>query len=165
LGRSIGTHGTNLAININQWQEKFRKIQITKEHFSDRAYALGESQNSGFDRFVYRLADIRQNILRICAENILEATQKGSLDITRWLQWFLACLDGALNQAEETLTTVLAKTRFWERINDKPLNERQRSVLNRLLDGFDGKLTSTKWARLAKCSIEITSLLSMVCVR
>lgn len=89
--------------------------------------------------------------------DVLEATQKGSLDITKWLQWFIACLDGAFDQAEGTLITVLSKASFWERINEKPLNERQRSVLNRLLDGFDGKLTSTKWARLAKCSQDTAS--------
>ncbi len=83
---------------------------------------------------------------------VLEATQKGSLDITAWLQWFLSCLNGAFDQADETLSTVVAKARFWETINDTPLNERQRRVLNRILDGFEGKLTSSKWAKLAKCS-------------
>lgn len=83
---------------------------------------------------------------------MLEATQKRSLDITEWLQWFLACLGGAFDQAEETLCSVLAKARFWETINDIELNERQRRVLNRLLDGFEGKLTSSKWAKLGKCS-------------
>jgi len=83
---------------------------------------------------------------------ILEATQKGGLDITLWLDWFLACLGRAIDGAETTLATVLDKARFWESHADAPFNERQRLVLNRLLDGFEGKLTSSKWAKLAKCS-------------
>jgi len=83
---------------------------------------------------------------------ILESTQKGGLDITAWLQWFLACLDRAFSGAEGTLAQVLRKARFWEAMAGKPLNERQRKVLNRLLDGFEGKLTSSKWAKLTKTS-------------
>lgn len=115
---------------------------------------LARSENSP-QRFYSMSSRIRSERNRYY--DVLEATQKGSLDITEWLQWFLDCLDGAFNQAEETLSTVLAKARFWERINNKPLNERQRRVLNRLLDGFDGKLTSSKWARLAKCSQDTAS--------
>jgi Fic family protein len=83
---------------------------------------------------------------------ILERTQKADLDITAWLQWFLACLDRAFDGAEEILANVLRKARFWEAIAGLPLNERQRKVVNRLLDGFEGKLTSSKWAALAKTS-------------
>jgi Fic family protein len=83
---------------------------------------------------------------------ILEATQKGSLNITKWLQWFLVCLDGAFSQAEAALSSVLEKARFWDTVRDTQLNERQRLVLNRMLDGFDGKLTSSKWAKLTKTS-------------
>jgi len=79
---------------------------------------------------------------------MLEATQKGDLDITDWLLWFIACLD----RAETSLASVLRKARFWEALVDHPLNERQRKVLNRLLDGFEGKLTNAKWAALAKTS-------------
>lgn len=82
----------------------------------------------------------------------LEATQKGDLDITDWLDWFLACLLRALQGAEETLATVLTKARFWQHCAGLPLNERQIKLLNKLLDGFDGKLTSSKWAAIAKCS-------------
>ena len=89
--------------------------------------------------------------------DILEKTQKGDLDITKWLQWFLARLDEAFEQAEETLSSVLNKARFWDAIETTPLNERQRLVLNRLLDGFEGKLTSSKWAKLAKCSQDTAS--------
>jgi Fic family protein len=83
---------------------------------------------------------------------ILEATQKGDLDITRWLEWFLECLGRAFGRAETILATVLNKARFWERFANVEFNERQREIVNRLLNGFEGKLTSSKWAKLAKCS-------------
>jgi Fic family protein len=83
---------------------------------------------------------------------ILERTQKGDLDITGWLLWFLGCLDRAFDGAEEILANVLRKARFWESMADQPLNERQRKVINRLVDGFEGKLTSSKWAALTKTS-------------
>lgn len=88
---------------------------------------------------------------------ILESTQKGDLDITPWLSWFLGCLGRAIDGAETMLSAVLDKARFWERHNRQPFNERQRVMLNRLLDGFDGKLTSSKWAKLAKCSQDTAS--------
>lgn len=87
--------------------------------------------------------------------DILERTQKASLDVTDWLAWFLATLHRALEQAQHTLDAVLAKTRFWHRWAtpaSAPLNERQIKLINKLLDGFDGKLTSSKWAAIAKCS-------------
>ena len=84
--------------------------------------------------------------------DILERTQKTSLDVTEWLTWFLQTLHQAVNQAQLTMSAVLAKTHFWQRWTTTPLNERQVKLLNRLLDGFDGKLTSTKWAAIAKCS-------------
>jgi len=82
----------------------------------------------------------------------LEKTQTDGLDITPWLEWFLGCLDRAMDQSEKNLGSVLRKARFWEIHAHKPLNERQRLMLNKLLDGFEGKLTSSKWAQLAKCS-------------
>lgn len=82
----------------------------------------------------------------------LEATQKGTTDVTDWLDWFLGCLWRAVDGAQSTLASVLMKARFWERMATEALNERQIKVLNRLLDGFEGKLTSSKWASLAKCS-------------
>lgn len=84
--------------------------------------------------------------------DILERTQKGTLDVTEWLSWFLGVLLRAVDSAQQTLDSVLAKTRFWHRRAGTPLNERQVKLLNRLLDGFDGKLTSSKWAAIAKCS-------------
>jgi Fic family protein len=83
---------------------------------------------------------------------VLECTQKGSLDVTAWLAWFLATLHGAISSAQTTLDGVLAKALFWQRWGDKPMNQRQVKLLNRLMDGFEGKLTSSKWAAIAKCS-------------
>lgn len=84
--------------------------------------------------------------------NILETTQKGNLDITEWLLWFLNCLDNALNATNETLAAVLKKSCFWDKYGTTELNTRQRLMLNKLLDGFEGKLTTSKWAKIAKCS-------------
>jgi Fic family protein len=84
--------------------------------------------------------------------DILERTQKGTLDVTQWLAWFLATLHRAVNQAQYTLDAVLAKARFWQHWATTPLNERQVKLINQLLDGFEGKLTSSKWAAIAKCS-------------
>lgn len=84
--------------------------------------------------------------------DILERTQKGTLDVTEWLAWFLSTLHRAVDQAHQTLDAVLSKARFWQRWATVPLNERQLKVLVRLLDGFEGKLTSSKWAAMAKCS-------------
>jgi len=83
---------------------------------------------------------------------VLERTQRGTLDVTPWLAWFLATLHRAIEQPLHTLDAVLAKARFWQRWAGTPLNERQVKLLNRLLDGFEGKLTSSKWAAIAKCS-------------
>jgi Fic family protein len=83
---------------------------------------------------------------------ILERTQKGTLDATEWLAWFLDSLRRAVDQAQHALDAVLAKARFWQRFAGTPMNERQVKLLNRLLDGFEGKLTTGKWAAIAKCS-------------
>ena len=84
----------------------------------------------------------------------LEAQQRGDLDVTPWLAWFLGCLDRALTRAEETLAAVTAKARIWEFVNRQPINDRQRLIINRLLDGFEGKLTTSKYAKIAKCSAD-----------
>jgi Fic family protein len=101
-------------------------------------------------RFYSMSAQIRQE--RNAYYEILEATQGGDLDITRWLEWFLDCLGRAFERAEGILATVLSKARFWERFAKVEFNLRQRDIVNRLLNGFEGKLTSSKWAKLAKCS-------------
>ncbi len=102
--------------------------------------------------------------------DILERTQKQSLDVTDWLAWFLDTLHRAVDQAQHTLDAVLAKTRFWQRWATTPLNARQVKMVNRLLDGFEGKLTSSKWAAMATCSPDtalrdITDLLARGALR
>jgi Fic family protein len=111
--------------------------------------ALARSESSP-QRFYSMSAQIRQE--RAAYYDILERTQKGTLNVTAWMTWFLGCLGRAIDGAQTTLGAVLAKARFWERFQGVPLNARQRLVLNRLLDGFEGKLTTSKYARLAKCS-------------
>jgi Fic family protein len=111
--------------------------------------ALARSENSP-QRFYSMSAQIRQE--RNDYYDILEHTQQGTLDITPWIEWFLGCLGRAIDGARETLSAVLTKARFWENIKTVPLNERQRDVLNRLLDGFAGNLTTSKYAALAHCS-------------
>jgi Fic family protein len=101
-------------------------------------------------RFYSMSAQIRQE--RNAYYTMLERTQRGSMDITPWMEWFLACLDRAIAGSQTTLAGVLHKARFWERAAAVSLNERQRLMLNRLLDGFEGKLTTSKWAKIAKCS-------------
>lgn len=101
---------------------------------------------------------------------VLEGTQKGGLDVTGWLSWFLGTLGRAVTSSQATLDGVLAKARFWRRWTGLALNERQVKLLNRLLDGFDGKLTSSKWAAIAKCSPDtalrdITQLLDLGMLR
>jgi Fic family protein len=111
--------------------------------------ALARSERSP-QRFYSMSAQIRQE--RGAYYDILERTQKGTLDITPWMDWFLACLGRAIDGAQTLLSAVLQKSRFWQTHRDAPMNERQRLVLNRLLDGFEGPLTTSKWAKLAKCS-------------
>ncbi len=103
-------------------------------------------------RFYSMSAQIR--IERKAYYELLEKTQKGSLDITEWLLWFLKCLDNALNATDEVLKRVLTKTRFWDKHAETAINERQRLLINKLFDGFDGKLNSSKWAKIAKCSAD-----------
>jgi len=86
--------------------------------------------------------------------DVLEKVQHGSGDITPWLLWFLECLKKALLEAEKITHSVLFKANFWDRHKDTPLNSRQRLMLNKLLDGFEGKLKSSKWAKIAKCSLD-----------
>ena len=111
--------------------------------------ALARSEGSP-QRFYSMSAQIR--IERKAYYDRLEATQKAGMDVTPWLTWFLACLGRAFEGAEVTLASVMAKARFWERHRNAPFNDRQRAIINRLLNGFEGKLTSSKWALLAKCS-------------
>jgi Fic family protein len=111
--------------------------------------ALARSENST-QRFYSMSAQIRQE--RNAYYGILEQTQKGIMDVTPWMEWFLGCLGRAIDGAQTTLASVLAKARFWDAIAGVTLNLRQRLVVNRWLDGFEGKLTTSKYAKLAKCS-------------
>jgi Fic family protein len=110
---------------------------------------LARSEKTG-RRFYSLSAQIRKE--RKAYYDMLEWTQKGDLDVTRWQDWFLNCLFRAIEGAQETLSQILQKARFWEHFAKEPLNERQIKVLKRLLDGFEGKLTTSKWAKIAKCS-------------
>ena len=112
-------------------------------------WQLARSENSA-QRFYSMSAQIRHG--RNDYYDILERTQKGTLDVTPWLEWFLGCLGRAFDGTEATLEAVMRKARFWERAARLTINDRQRLVLNRLLDGFAGKLTTKKWAVLAKSS-------------
>ena len=111
--------------------------------------ALARSESSA-QRFYSMSGQIRTE--RNAYYDMLESTQKGDLDITRWLTWFVDCLDRAIDGAEAIFASVLRKARFWEAHAGAAINERQRAMLNRLLNGFEGKLTSSKWAKISKCS-------------
>lgn len=109
------------------------------------------ARSEGTDKRFYSMS-AQIMIERDAYYEVLESTQKGSMDVTPWLQWFLSCLDRAFGHSESMLASVLQRARFWEFHSSQALNYRQRLVLARLLDGFEGKLTSSMWAKLAKCS-------------
>ena len=111
--------------------------------------SLARSEDSP-QRFYSMSAQIQ--LERKAYYDILEVTQKGDLNITSWMEWFLGCLGRAFDGADKILSNVFAKAEFWKKHSAATLNERQRDIINRLLDGFDGKLTSSKWATIEKCS-------------
>ena len=115
----------------------------------DMALARAEASHQRFYSFS---AQIQRERTDYYAQ--LEAAQKGPLDVTPWLSWFLACLLRAVQGADTTLAGVLDKAKFWQRWAGTPMNARQTLVLNRVLDGFEGKLTNAKWAALGKCSAD-----------
>jgi Fic family protein len=120
------------------------------------ARAIADKQLSRADetaqRFYSMSAQLRKE--RKDYYDMLERTQKGSMDITGWLTWFLECLGRALESSSETLAAVLKKARFWEQHAATILNQRQQLMLNKLLDGFEGKLNTSKWAKLTKTSTD-----------
>ncbi|MBV8752020.1 MAG: Fic family protein [Hyphomicrobiales bacterium] len=116
--------------------------------------ALARSEKTA-QRFYSMSAQIRKE--RNKYYNYLEDTQKGDLEITEHLEWFLSCLDRAFDGAQAILASVLGKAKFWERHSGEPFNKRQKIMLNRLLDGFEGKLTSSKWATITKTSQDTAS--------
>lgn len=111
--------------------------------------SLARSEKSP-QRFYSMSAQIRQE--RGDYYGILERTQTATQDVTPWMEWFLGCLTRAVEAAQIALSGVIDKARFWEKLRDLSLNERQRLVINRLLDGFEGNLTTSKWAALTKSS-------------
>ena len=111
--------------------------------------ALARSEDSP-QRFYSMSSQIR--LERNDYYDILERTGKGTTDITGWMIWFLGCLGRAIENTEGNLAAVLAKARIWERIADISINERQRKVINLLMGDFQGNLTSSRWARITKCS-------------
>lgn len=111
--------------------------------------ALARAEGTG--RRFYSLS-ARLRVERNAYYETLEAMQKGDLEITARLEWFLHILDAAITDAETMLDTVLRKARFWRALEDRPVNARQHILISRLLDGFEGKLNTSKWAQIAKCS-------------
>lgn len=116
---------------------------------ADMALARAEGTKERFYSMSARIEAERKNYYLS-----LERNQRSNTDITNWIEWFLQCLRGALEGAESTTGQVLRKARVWKSINESPVNDRQRSVINRLLDGFEGQLSSSKYAKLAKCSAD-----------
>jgi Fic family protein len=114
---------------------------------TDMALARSERSPQRFYSMSAQIRDERGDYYRI-----LEQAQRGTLNVTAWVEWFLACLTRAIEGAQASLGNVIAKARSWERLRDVALNERQRLVINLLLDGFEGKLTTSKWAVLTKSS-------------
>ncbi len=101
-------------------------------------------------RYYSMSAEINRN--KKAYYEILERTQKGDLDITEWLLWFFDCLERAITRASGIIELTLEKAAYWDRFREVDINERQRKVINRLWDGFEGKLTSSKWAKICSCS-------------
>jgi Fic family protein len=114
---------------------------------ADMALARADGTHDRFYSMSARIEAERMNYYRE-----LEAAQRGGVDITRWLAWFLGCLNRAIDGAEQTLAQVFRKARVWQSLQRLPVNDRQRAVINRMLDGFDGHLSTSKYAKLAKCS-------------
>jgi Fic family protein len=110
---------------------------------------LAKSEGSE-QRFYSMSSQIRKE--REAYYAVLEETQKECLEVTCWLKWFLECLERAIDGADATLSAVIQKSKFWEKARGYSLNDRQHRILNKMLDGFEGNLTSSKWAKLGKCS-------------
>lgn len=115
------------------------------------------------DMLLARADDIPQRFYSMSAQIMnerkeyyrqLENAQKGNLDITNWLQWFLHCLQNAIENADIVLEKVVQKYRFWQKAKECTLNNRQQRMINLLLDNFKGKLNTSKWAKMTKCSTD-----------
>jgi Fic family protein len=120
------------------------------------ARALSEmllTRSDGVSQRFYSMSD-QIRLKRKEYYNILEKSQKGTLDVTEWLVWFLKCLENALHSSDEILLKILYKHKFWTEYATEVLNSRQILLINKLLDDFAGQLTSSKWAKIAKCSTD-----------
>ncbi len=106
--------------------------------------------DDNYSRYYSMSAEINRN--KKSYYEILERTQKGGMDITEWLLWFFKCLEGAITRASGSIERILQKAAYWEKFRKIEVNERQRKVINRLWDDFEGKLTSSKWAKICHCS-------------
>lgn len=104
----------------------------------------------GSGRYYSMSAEINRN--KKAYYEILERTQKGDLDITEWILWFFNCLEKAITRTSTVVERTLEKAAYWDKFRDVEINERQRKVINRLWDGFDGKLTTSKWTKICSCS-------------
>ncbi len=113
--------------------------------------ALAQMEGTG-QRFYSVSAQIQRERARYY--EVLERTQKSTLDITEWLSWFVVCFGRAIESTEEESRSVLRKAEFWRRFAEEPLSARQKTILNRFMDGFEGSLTARKWAALGKCSVD-----------
>ena len=148
---SDGTHPLLRAALVHLWFVTIHPFEDGNGRIARAIadWALARADNHS-QRFFSMSAQIRRE--REDYYDILEIIQAGTLDITQWMTWFLGCLGRAVDEAESQLATVLHKARFWHKHAGKPLNDRQQLLINKLLNGFHGKLTSTKWAKIAKCS-------------
>ena len=106
------------------------------------------------DQMPHRFYSVSAEILqrRNHYYDMLESTQNGNMDITDWMMWFLDTVGRAIESADRKVSAIMDKTRFWDANEQMEMNDRQRKLINRLLDGFEGKLTTSKWAKIAKCS-------------
>ena len=148
----IQTYGPVLKVGLaHLW---FVSIHPFDDGNARIARAVGDMMLARSEQSSQRFYSLSAQIQRERKDyhDLLEKTQKGTLDVTGWLSWFLSCLQRAIDGASDTLSAVTAKANFWQRHAGTSLNERQIKVINRLLDGFEGKLNSSKWAAIAKCS-------------
>lgn len=110
---------------------------------------LAKAENTSY-RFYSMSAQIQKE--KNDYYKILEHTQKGDSDITDWIEWFLKCLLSSIKSSEKLIADILNKAKLWQKFNQCNLDEKQRKIINMLLDGFEGHLTSSKWAKICKCS-------------
>src|SRR5574344_1540323 len=159
-----------MKINVANWRNKEEKIDpflksaiahlwfVTVHPFDDGngrlARTIADMMLARADNMPHRFYSMSAEILKERKKyyDILEKTQKGSLDITSWLAWFLKCLENAIKTTEKAIGTTIKKSEFWEKHRSTPMNVRQVKIVNMLWDGFYGNLTTSKWAKIAKCS-------------